>query len=145
MSVEERNKAIIQLAYAELFDQGKLSLAEELIAPDYIDHVAPPGLTNRGPEAMRQLVTLFHSAFPDVHHTVEELVAEGDTVAARVTWSGTHRGPFLGIAPTGRAVRQAQMHFIRFRNGQVVEHWAVRDDLGLMQQLGVIPAPADKR
>ena len=144
MSTEARNKAIIQQLYTELFDQGKLALAEELFAPDYIDHEAPPGLANRGPEAMQQLATLFHNAFPDVYHTVEELIAEGDTVAARVTWYGTHRGSFLGIAPTGRAVRQKQIHFIRFRDGQIVEHRAARDDLGLLQQLGVIAAPLDK-
>jgi steroid delta-isomerase-like uncharacterized protein len=144
MSAEERNKAIIQQVYAELFDQGKLALAEELFAPDYIDYEAPPGLPNRGPEAMRQLVMLFHNAFPDVYHTIEELVAEGETVAAYVTWSGTHRESFLGIAPTGRVIRQRQMHFIRLRDGQLVEHRAVRDDLGLMQQLGAIAAPPDK-
>jgi len=74
----------------------------------------------------------------------EEVIAEGETVAARVTWTGTHRGSFLGIAPTGRTVRQKQMHFMHFRNGQMVGHLAVRDDLGLRQQLGAIAAPADK-
>ncbi|GAC1510626.1 MAG: hypothetical protein NVS2B12_27120 [Ktedonobacteraceae bacterium] len=144
MPTEERNKAIIRQMYEELFTQGKLSLAEEMFAADYIDQEAPPGLPNRGPESMRQLVTMFHKAFPDVSFRVEEVIAEDETVAARVTWTGTHHGSFLGIAPTGRAVQQKQMHFMRFINGQIVEHLALRDDLGLRQQLGTIAAPADK-
>lgn len=143
MSSEERNKAIVLQMYAELFNQEKLALAEELFAADYIDQEAPPGLPNRGPESMRQLVMMFHNAFPDVSFQVEEAIAEDETVAARVTWTGTHRGSFMGIAPTGRAVRQKQMHFIRFRDGQMVEHLAVRDDLGLRQQLGTMAAPGE--
>ena len=145
MSTEERNKAIIRQVYTELLTQGKLSLAEELFAADFIDHEAPPGQSNRGPEAIRQLVTMFHTAFPDVSFHVEEVIAEGETVAARVFWTGTHRGNFLGIAPTGRTVRQKQMHFMRLRDGQLVEHLAVRDDLGLRQQLGVLAAPTEKK
>ena len=144
MSKEERNKAVVQQMYTELFSQGKLSLAEKLIAADFLDQEAPPGLSNRGPESTRQLVSMFHNAFPDVSFHVEEMVAEGETVAARVTWTGTHHGMFMGIAPTGRSVQQRQMHFMHFQNDQMVEHLAIRDDLGLRQQLGVISAPADK-
>jgi len=99
-------------------------------------------MNNRGPESMRRVVMMLRTVFPDLHFTMEELVAEGDTVVGRVTMSGTHQGPFMGIAPTGRSVRQAQVHFVRFRDGKGIEHRAVRDDLGMMQQLGVIPAPA---
>ena len=144
MSTQEKNKAIVRQMYTELFTQGKLSLAEELFAADYIDTEAPPGQSNRGPEAMRQLVTMFHAAFPDITFHVEEVIAEDETVAARVFWVGTHRGPFLGIAPTGRTIRQKQMHFMRFRDGKMVEHLAVRDDLGLRQQLGVLATPTEK-
>ncbi len=140
MSTEEANKASFRRAYEELFNQGNLSLVEELIAPDFLNHEAPPG-SNRGPESMRQLIRMLRTAFPDLHFTIEELVAEGDTVAGRVTMSGTHQGTFQGMPPTGRSFRQAQMHFVRFRDGKGVEHRAVRDDLGLMQQLGVIPTP----
>ena len=128
MSNEERNKAAFQQMYAELFNQGKLSLAEELFAADFIDHEVPPDWPNRGPESVRQLIIMFHNAFPDVSFHVEELIAEGETVAGRVTWSGTHRGNWVGIAPTGRSVQQKQMHFMHFRNGQMIEHLAVRDD-----------------
>ncbi|HEX6483042.1 MAG TPA: ester cyclase [Ktedonobacteraceae bacterium] len=144
-TTEAENKATVQHLYEQLFNQGNLSVADEVIAPDFINHNAPPGSSNRGPASMRQLITMLSTAFPDMHYTIEELVAEGDTVVARVTVSGTHRGPFQGIPPTGRSFRQDQMHFIRSRDGKVVEHRAVRDDLGVMQQLGVIPAPTEAR
>jgi len=141
MSTTEENKAQFRRTFEEMFNQGNLAVADDLIAPDFLNHEAPPG-NNRGPESARQLVAWLRSAFPDLHYTIEELVAEGDTVAGRVTMSGTHHGPFQGIAPTGRSFQQAQVHFVRFRNGKGIEHRAVRDDLGLMQQLGVIPAQA---
>ena len=140
MSIEE-NKALFRRTYEEVFNQGNFALADELVAPDCINHEVPPGMPNRGPEAVRQPAMMLRAAFPDLHFTIEELVAEGDTVVGRMTMSGTHQGPFMGIAPTGHSVRQAQMHFVRFADGKGVEHRAVRDDLGLMQQLGVIPAP----
>lgn len=83
------------------------------------------------------------TAIPDLHYTIEDVIAEGDTVAGRVTMSGTHHGPYMGIPPTGRSFRVAEMHFVRFRDGKGIEHRAVRDDLGMMRQLGVIPAPAN--
>jgi predicted ester cyclase len=140
-TTEERNKAQFRRTYEEMFNQGNLSIAEELVAPDCVNHEIPPGLNNRGAESARQMVKMLRSAFPDLHFTIEELVGEGDIVVGRVTMSGTHQGPLMGIAPTGRSVRQAQAHFVRFRDGKGVEHRAVRDDLGLMQQLGVIPTP----
>jgi steroid delta-isomerase-like uncharacterized protein len=138
---EETNKAQLRRTYEELFNQGNLAKVDELIAPDCINHEVPPGMNNRGPESIRQVVIMLRTAFPDLHGTIEELVAEGDTVACCVTMSGTHLGSFMGIAPTGRSFRQAQMHFVRFRDGIGIEHREVRDDLGMMQQLGVIPDP----
>ncbi len=145
MATTEANKAQFRRTLEEMFNQGNLAIADELIAPDCLNHEVPPGMNNRGPESMRQVVVMLRTAFPDLHYIIEELVAEGDTVAGRVTMSGTHLGPYMGIAPTGRSFRQAQMHFVRFRDGKGVEHRAVRDDLGMMQQLGVIPAPAYER
>jgi steroid delta-isomerase-like uncharacterized protein len=141
MTTPEENKTQFRRTYAELFNQGKLAIAEELIAPDFINHDVPPGLPNRGPEAIRQVVMMLRRAFPDLCFTVEDLIAEGDMVAGRVTMGGTHEGPFMGIAPTGRSVQQAHMHIIRFSDGKAVEHRAVRDDLTLMRQLGILPSP----
>ncbi len=138
MSVEE-NKTQFYRTYEELFNQGNLAVADELVAPDFINADAPPG-KDRGPESMCGVVTMLRAAFPDLHFTVQELVAEGDTVMGRVTMSGTHQGPFEGIPPTGRSFQQEQMHQVRFRDGKAIEHRAVRDDLGMMRQLGVIPA-----
>ena len=142
---EEENKALYRRTFEEVFNQGNLALVDELVAPDFLNHEVPPGMNNRGPDSTRQVVTMLRTAFPDLHFTIEDLVAEGDTVAGRVTMSGTHLGPFQGIAPTGRSFQQAHMHFVRFRDGKAIEHRAVRDDLGMMRQLGVIPAPADAR
>jgi predicted ester cyclase len=125
---EEENKALYRRTFEEVFTQGNLALVDELVAPDFLNHEVPPGMNNRG---------------PDLHFTIEELVAEGDTVASRVTMSGTHLGPFQGIPPTGRSFEQAHMHFVRFRDGKAIEHRAVRDDLGMMRQLGLIAAPTN--
>ena len=144
MSPEE-NKAQYQRTFEEVFNQGNLTIVDDLVAPDFLNHEVPPGMNNRGPDSTRQIVMMLRTAFPDLHFTIEEVVAEGDTVAGRVSMSGTHLGPFQGIPPTGRSFQQAHMHFVRFRDGKAVEHRAVRDDLGMMRQLGVIPAPARER
>ena len=142
MSQTEENTVQCRRTLEEVFNQGNLAHLDELLTPDFLNHAMPPGMNNRGPDSMRQLVLLLRTAFPDLHYTLEELVAEGDTVACRVSMSGTHLGPFLGIPPTGRSFQQAQMHFVHYREGWASAHRAVRDDLGLMQQLGVIAMPA---
>jgi len=139
---EEENKVHYRRTFEQVFNQGNLALVDELVAPDFLNHEVPPGMNNRGPDSTRQVVTMLRTAFPNLHFTIEDLVAEGDTVASRVTMSGTHLGPFQGIPPTGRSFQQAHMHFVRFRDGKAIEHRAVRDDLGMMRQLGVIPMPA---
>ncbi len=141
----ETNKAQFRRIYEEMFNKGDLAIVDDLVTPDSVNHEVPPGMPNRGPESARQVVRMLRTAFPDLHFTIEELVAEGDTVAGRVTMSGTHLGPFQGIPATGRSFEQAQTHFVRFRDGFAIEHRAVRDDLGMMRQLGVIAAPADAR
>ena len=93
---------------------------------------------------MRQIVMMLRCTFPDLHFTIEDLIAEGDTVAGRFTMNGTHTGPCMGVAPTGRSVQQAHMHFVRFFDGKAVQQRAVRDDLTLMRQLGVIAAPPSR-
>jgi len=144
MSSEE-NKTQYRRTFEEVFNKGDLAIVDDLVAPDFLNHEVPPGMNNRGPESTRQIVRMLRTAFPDLHFTIEDLVAEGDTVAGRVTMSGTHLGPFQGIPPTGRSFQQERMLFVRFRDGKAIEHRAVRDDLGMMRQLGVIPAPANAR
>jgi predicted ester cyclase len=140
MSTPEENKAHFRRTYEELLNQGNLSVADELVDPEFINHETPPG-RNRGPSSLRWLATMLRTAFPDLHFTIEELVAEEDTVAGRLTMSGTHQGLLMGMPPTGRSVRQDHMHFVRFRDAKAIEHWGIRDELGMMKQLGVIPEP----
>jgi predicted ester cyclase len=84
------------------------------------------------------------NAFPDLHFEIEEVVGEGDMVAGRLTVSGTHEGSLMGEPPTGRSVRNSHMHFVRFRDGKAVEHWGVREDLGMMRQLGLVVVPGPR-
>jgi predicted ester cyclase len=139
----EENKALFRRTYEELLNRGDLSVAEELVAPDFVNHEAPPS-RDRGPESMRGLATMLRTAFPDLRFEIEELIAEGDVVAGRLTMNGTHEGPLMGTPPTGRSVRQDHMHFVRFEGGKAVEHWGVRDDLGMMRQLGVMSEPGQQ-
>jgi steroid delta-isomerase-like uncharacterized protein len=136
----EEHKAMVRRIYAEVHNGGNWAVCDELLAPDFVDHAAPPSAP-RGPESMKYVVGMLRGAFPDLHHTVEDLVAEGDKVAFRIVSRGTHKGDFFGFPPTGKSFVQEQMHVARFANGQFVEHWAIRDDLGMMQQLGLVPAP----
>jgi steroid delta-isomerase-like uncharacterized protein len=138
-TVLEENKAVMRRIYEEIFNEGKLELADELVAPDMVNHTTPGA--PRGPEPVKKLVAMLHSAFPDHHITIEDMVAEGDKVVMLNTYSGTHEGEFMGIAPTGKRFVQRQVHVMRFVDGKAVEHWGLRDDLGQMQQLGVIPSP----
>jgi predicted ester cyclase len=138
----EANKALVRRIWEEIFNRRNLALADELIAPGSVNHEAPPGITGEGPEEVRQVVTMLTTAFPDHRIDILELVAEGDKVVTRSIFSGTHQGLFMGIPPTGKHFTMEQINITQVVNGKAVEHWGVRDDLGMMQQLGVIPQPA---
>jgi steroid delta-isomerase-like uncharacterized protein len=137
----EQNKRLVQRSFDELHNQGNLAVADELISVDFVNHDAPPDAP-AGPTGVRATITMLRTAFPDLHIDVEDLIAEGDTVVARTTLRGTHKGQFFGIPPTGRRVEQKQIHILRFVDGKAAELRSVRDDLGLMRQLGAIPAMA---
>ena len=136
----DTHRAVVQRLFDEVWKQGNVAVIDEIFAPEYIDHGALPGLSNRGPENHKQLLATLRSAFPDISNTLEEIIVEGDRAAFRNTLRGTHQGPFMGMAPTGRPFVQGQMHIVHFsEENKIVEHWAARDDLGMMQQLGVLP------
>jgi steroid delta-isomerase-like uncharacterized protein len=141
----DANKNLARRIWAEVFNDRNLALADELVAPDAVNHEAGPGAPTRGPESLTAAVTWLSAAFPDMHMAIDDVLAEGDKVVLQTTMSGTHQGPFMGIAPTGRRFAQRQVHFLRIVDGKAVEHWAVRDDLGFMQQLGAAPVPAPGR
>jgi predicted ester cyclase len=138
MSTED-NKAVVRRFYEEVLNQKKRAVLDEVFDPNVVDHFAPPG-TPGGLEGANQIFDMFLTAFPDLHFTVEDMIAEGDRVVARATMSGTQQGPFMGIPPTGKHVTITGIDINRFVGGKSVEHWVEMDRLGLMQQLGVIPA-----
>jgi len=143
MSVEQ-NKALVRRLFDEDLnekDQAVRSrVADELIAVDFVDHTNPPGLQH-GLESHKQIVTILRSAFPNLSWEYEAPIAESDKVAVRVIMHGTHQGEFFGIPPTGKQVTVSGIHMLRIANGKLVEHWGNNDDLGLMQQIGVVPPP----
>lgn len=136
----DANKAVVQRLYDDLFNRGRLAVADELVAANCISHSAPPGVPD-GPAGMRHVAGLLRAAFPDGRLVLEDLIGEDDRVAARLVFRGTHHGTYRGLSPTGRRVVQAQMHLLRLVGGQIAEHWAVRDDLALLDQLGGNPSP----
>lgn len=123
-----------------LFNRGDLDRIPEFITEDYINHEAWEGEAP-GYEGFRIRMQRLHDAFTDMRLELFETIAEGDLVAYRAELSGVHTGELLGIRPTGRPFRVQQMHFLRMRDGNACEHWATRDDLGMMIQLGVINLP----
>ncbi len=141
MSVEEIKK-LAEKVPLEIVNKGNFALYDEIFAPDFIDHTTPPGVPPTR-EGQRQLITMFRAAFPDVHYTIDKTIAEGDTVVHLLTATGTMRGQFLGIAPTGKQATWKEVHIGRFSGGKFVEHWGLVDQLGMLAQLGVtqIPGP----
>jgi predicted ester cyclase len=139
MSTEE-NKVLDRRLAEEGFSKGNMAVLDELIATDCVDHSTPPG-TPPGREGIKQFFTMLRTAFPDLQYTIEDVIAEGDTVVTRNTWRGTHQGVLMGIAPTGKQVTVTEIDITRWSGGKAVEHWGNQDLLGLMQQLGAIPTP----
>ncbi len=135
MTIQE-NKALIRRFYEEVWNKGNLDVAEEVFAPDYVRHDLRPGQPPAGPEGQKKIAADFRAAFPDLHMTIDLLVAEGDMVVARWTTEGTNTGPWGGVAPIGRRARFSGVNLFRIEHGRVVELWNHRDDLGVMQQLG---------
>jgi predicted ester cyclase len=133
----EANKALVRRHMEEVFNNKHLGVINETVAPDFVDHTNPPDWP-AGREGHRQIVALFHSAFPDFHYAIEHEVAEGDMVVIRGTYRFTHEGEFFGVAPTGKQVTTTGMHLFRIADNQLAEHWCNNDDLGTLRQLGVI-------
>lgn len=131
----------------ELFGAGRLELADELIAPDCVDHGADTGAgvdgehpaAPQGPDGIRSVVRWLRSGLGDLSYEIHDAFGDGDRVALRCTARGTHTGTFLGCAATGRDFAVEQIHVYRVRDGRVAEHWACRDDVGMMRQLGIAP------
>ncbi len=138
--MSEENKALAR-RWADIFAQGNLDLVDEIYAPDYVGHDPTLPEDIRGVEAARQYAAMYRSAFPDLQVIIEDQIAEGDKVATRYTVRGTHQGELEGIAPTGNRVEMTGIVIAHIADGKIVEDWASFDVLGMMQQIGAIPAP----
>lgn len=139
--MSEENKAMAHRLYDELASQGNLSLADEIVAEDFVDHNPPGPDIPPGREGLKQVFATFRSAFPDMRMRVEDQIAEGDKVVSRATVSGTNKGDFMGVPATGKSVSIGIVDILRFEGGQIAERWGEADFMGMMQQLGVVPAP----
>jgi predicted ester cyclase len=138
MSTEE-NKAIVR-RYREIHNSNNLAALDQVVDANIVSHSGIPGLPP-GLEGGKMVHNMFLSAFPDSQVTTEDLIAEGDKVVERFSFHGTNKGSFMGAPPTGKQVTSTGMSVFRIANGKIVEHWGENDALGVMQQLGMIPAP----
>jgi predicted ester cyclase len=137
----EQNKALVRQLVEEVINQGNISMIDEFLIPDFVEHEElPPGIPP-GREAPKVLFTMLRSAFPDLKATIEHLIAEGDEVVLHMTWTGTHEGEFMGIPPTGKRISINVIDILGIAEGKFVEHWGVMDSMAMMHQLGVVPAP----
>jgi steroid delta-isomerase-like uncharacterized protein len=137
MSAEE-NKVLARRVLEEMFNKGNLDVADELLAPDYVDHDPAMPEDIHGPEGFKQYVGAYRSAFSDLHLEIEDQIAEGDKVVTRWTGTGTHDGELSGIAPTGNRVTLPGMEIVRISGGKLVEGWEGYDSMTMMGQLGVM-------
>lgn len=131
----------IAIAMGRIFNDGDDDVARELVSLDFIDHEAPSG-TPGGPEGYAATARWMRGVWTDAKWDIVDSFGEGDKATLRVVFSGKHTAEFLGIPATGRTVTVNHIHIYRVANGQVVEHWAVREDLGLLRQLGAWQGPA---
>jgi predicted ester cyclase len=139
--MSEANKATVRRLVEEVQNRRDLARMDTFFIPNFINHLEAPALSSehnaveRAKIAFREMFT----AFPDLHVTIQDQVAEGDKVVTHKLFQGTHQGTYMGVAPTGRQIAFAVIDILRLDNGKVVEHWAIQDRLALMQQLGILP------
>jgi steroid delta-isomerase-like uncharacterized protein len=138
--MSDQNKSLARRAIDEVFNQGKLDVIPELTAANAIFHdPGVPGGKFVGPDGLKQFVQIYRTAFPDIHLTINDQIAEGDKVVTRWTGTGTHKGELMGIKPTGKHSTVTGVTLERFEAGKVAESWFNYDMLGMLQQLGVVP------
>lgn len=129
------NKALFRRYLELLWHPEQL---DEVLTPGFVAHDLPPG-SPAGPEGLKRFRHLVEQAFPDLKPTIHDIIAEGDRVAARIGLEGTHKGEFMGVAPTGRRLSTELFEIVRMEDGKIAERWVIRDRLGELQQLGVLP------
>ena len=135
-----QGKSIIRRVLDEAFNQGNLAIVDELVAPDGISHQLSWGMPpNR--MGLKQLIALFRTAFPDLNCTLQDEIIQGDKIAAHWTMRGTHKGLFLGNSPTSKSINVKGLIYARIENDQVIENYMLIDQMGILQQLGLVPPP----
>jgi steroid delta-isomerase-like uncharacterized protein len=143
MAAEEQNKEICRRFLEEGVNKGNQAVAEELVGPDFVDHNPLPGLPpNR--DGFKQSFVIFHSVFPDMKYTIEDMIAERDKVVVRWIATGTQKGELFGVPPTGKHITTVGIDIFRLADGKLMELWLSWDQLGMMQQLGIIPPMGQK-
>jgi len=133
------NKDVVRAAVDAVWNKGDLSQVETYYAPDYTFYTEGGGV-QRGPDSMKEWSTTIHTAFPDINYHLDALYAEGEKVAARYSVTGTHTGDFRGMPPTGKAVNLTGHMILYVRDGKIIQGHGYWDTLGLLQQLGLVPA-----
>jgi steroid delta-isomerase-like uncharacterized protein len=134
VALPERNKQIVRALYEDCLNRGRLDRLPELVASDFEGLPGKPGLAG-----FRSVIEDLRSGFPDIHYTIDDMLAEGDRVAIRWTWEGTHDGQFRVFARSGKRHRNSGIAIYEVRDGKIVKTWLETDRLGHLQQLGVVP------
>lgn len=135
------NKSVIGAFIEDVINQGRLERADDIVIEDFVELDPLPGQA-QGREGLKEMIRQMRSAFPDIRWTVDEMLAEGDKVFTRFTWSGTHEGAFLGVTATGRRITVKGMVIDRLVAGKMADSRILMDTLGMMQQLGALPVSA---
>jgi len=139
--MSEANKALVRRWFDEVWIQGRVETIDELFAANGVGYgLGDTDAPLHGPAGFKPFVANLRGALPDIHMTIEDIIAADDKVTVRITVEGTHKGAHLGVAPTGRRVRIAGLVVVRIANGQIVEGWNSWDQLGLLRQIGALPA-----
>jgi steroid delta-isomerase-like uncharacterized protein len=139
--VTQEDKKSFMHRFTEFINTASEALAAEVVSPDAIFYVPGSPEPMRGPGGYLAIIGMMRSGFPDIQWTLEEMITEGDRVAARFIMRGTHRGVFFGLPPTGKPIQVQAMNFYRLSGGQIVEERGQPDLLGLLQQIGAVPGP----
>jgi steroid delta-isomerase-like uncharacterized protein len=143
--VSEKNKEVVLRWFEEVWNQGSEAAIDELFGADAVAHgLGDSELDVRGPAEFKAFTAHIRGSIPDIRFQVEDMVSEGDRVAVRVVFGGTHTGPGLGVEPTGRRISLKGLILVRIVNGQIVEGWNSYDQLGMLRQIGALPGPDDQ-
>lgn len=137
-TLADSNANIARRYFEEVWNRGNVSTLDELLAPNYLNHTPSTPDPPPGPAGLKPIVLAMRRAFPDLHYEIKDVIATEQSVVVRVLMTGTHRGDLFGVAATGRRVEVEQINIEHIRDGRIVEHWRITDELKLMRQLGIV-------